>query len=321
MQIRFGVSSFPPFDGLKEYRMIQGIVPPLVTPLSDRDRLDEPGLARLLERQIEAEVDGVFVLGTTGEGPSLSERLQREMIRETSQWVAHRFPIYVGITHTSLVEAIRLAEFAAEHGAAAVVAAPPFYFPAGQTELQNWFENLASALPLPLVLYNMPSCVKISIEVELLKALIHHENIVGLKDSSGDLGYFAQAIEVARTRDGWPVMMGPEALLVDAMKLGATGGVAGGANLFPRLFTSLLAAIREADQQTVASLQTDVVNLQKLYSFGKYGSSYLKGLKCALELSEICSGRLAAPFDAFKEPQRKLVAQWLSEYSPSKPTC
>lgn len=297
---------------------IQGIIPPLVTPLSDRDSLDETGLAQLIERQLAGRVDGLFVLGTTGEGPSLSEQLRRAMISETSRLVNERVPIFVGITDTSLVDAIHLAQFALEHGAAAVVAAPPFYFPAGQTELQHWFLELAEALPLPLLLYNMPSCVNISIEPETLAVLIKYPNIIGLKDSSGDLDYFAQAIEVAKQREDWPVLMGPEALLVEAMKLGAVGGVTGGANLWPELFTDLFAAARERDQAAIDRFQPIVVELQALYGFGKYGSSYLKGLKCAMELSGICSGLLAAPFDVFKAPERARVAEWLKTFSASQ---
>ncbi|MEM6692177.1 MAG: dihydrodipicolinate synthase family protein [Planctomycetota bacterium] len=298
---------------------IDGIIPPLVTPLLDRDLLDEAGLERLLDRQIRAGVDGIFILGTTGEGPSLSDSMQRALIRATCQFINDRLPIYVGITDTSLVRAVELAEFAAGEGASAVVAAPPFYFPAGQTELRNWFTELAQSLPLPLVLYNMPSCVKISIEHQTLCALAEQENIIGLKDSSGDMDYFAKAIDMTSGRESWPVLMGPEALLVDAMQLGAAGGVAGGSNLFPQLFVDLFRAFTKKREAEVDRLQQLVIQLQTLYSFGKYGSSYLKGLKCALDLSGICSGRLAAPFDAFKTPQRKQVEQWLDQFSDAFP--
>lgn len=295
---------------------IQGIIPPLVTPLAERDTLDTPGLGRLVEHQLAGGIDGLFVLGTTGEGPSLSEFLRREMIAETNRLVAGKVPIFVGITDTSLVDAVHLAQFAQQHGAAAVVAAPPFYFPAGQTELQHWFMELAESLPLPLLLYNMPSCVNISIEPETLGVLIQHENIVGLKDSSGNLDYFAKALAVAKQQSReWPVLMGPEALLVEAMKLGGAGGVTGGANLYPALFADLFAAIQADDTDTVARLQAIVVELQALYGFGKYGSSYLKGLKCAMELNGICSGLLAAPFDVFKAPERAGVEQWLKAFS------
>lgn len=298
---------------------INGIVPPLVTPLTDRDSLDHAGLERLLEAQIAAGVDGVFILGTTGEGPSLSQRLRREMIAETGRRLAGRVPLYVGITDTSLVDAIELARFALQHTATAVVAAPPFYFPAGQTELQHWFVELADALPLPLLLYNMPSCVRIVIEQESLIRLIDHKNIIGLKDSSGDLEYFREVIKISQARrPGWPVLMGPEALLVEAMQLGAVGGVTGGANLSPRLFVELFSAIQSSDVVTVERLKSHVLALQKLYAFGKYGSSYLKGLKCALQLNGICSGKLAAPFDEFRPAQQQQVRLWLNEFTGSE---
>lgn len=295
--------------------MIHGIVTPLVTPLSDREQLDEEGLERLLEQQLDANINGVFILGTTGEGPSLSDRLQRAMIRKTSQLVDQRIPFYVGITDTCLARAIELARYSADLGAAAVVAAPPFYFPAGQTELKSWFVELADSLPLPLILYNMPGCAKIAIAPATLQSLIRHDNIVGMKDSSGDIEYFAKALDVASTRANWPVLIGPEAMLVEAMKLGASGGVTGGANLFPQLFTQLLAAIDRGDETEIEGRHKSVVQLQSLYGFGKYGSSYLKGLKCALELRGICSGMLAAPFDAFKEPERLQVQNWLSGFA------
>ncbi|MGB4710658.1 MAG: dihydrodipicolinate synthase family protein [Fuerstiella sp.] len=294
---------------------ILGIVPPLVTPLADRDTLDYAGLERLIESQVEANVNGVFILGTTGEGPSLSDHLRRALISETNRLLAGRLPIYVGVTDTSLVDAVSLATFAMENGAEAVVAAPPFYFPAGQTELRHWFTELADALPIPLLLYNMPSCVKIVIEDATLSALIDHDNIVGLKDSSGDLEYFAEAIKLASKRENWPVLIGPEALLIDAMRLGGVGGVTGGANLCPKLFTQLFAAIVANNEAETSRLQKIVVELQQLYAFGKYGSSYLKGLKCSMGLAGICSGRLAAPFDVFKEAERQRVAEWLDGFS------
>ena len=303
-------------------RQIQGIVTPLVTPLMQRNTLDRHGLRHLVAEQLTAGVDGLFVLGTTGEGPSLSHQLRRQMIEATCELVNRRVAVYVGITDTSLVDAQELAGFAADCGADAAVAAPPFYFPAGQTELRHWFTELATDLALPLLLYNMPSCTRISIEPESLAALLDVQNVVGLKDSSGDLDYLAQAIALAEShRPDWPVMIGPEALLQKAMQLGAVGGVTGGANLCPRLFTQMLVAIKHQDSAAVDQLQNIIDELQTLYTFGKYGSSYLKGLKCGLELSGICSGLLAAPFDVFLPPERQRVSQWLQQFSGRRFIC
>lgn len=295
---------------------IHGIIPPLVTPLSDRDELDRAGLERLVEHLVGAGVHGLFVLGTTGEGPSLSRKVRREMVEQTCGLARGRLPVYVGITDTSLVEARHLAWQSVEAGAAAVVAAPPFYFPAGQTELRHWFDELLADLPLPLLAYNIPSCTKIAIERETLEALIERENVIGLKDSSGDLDVPRDALALAaEKRPGWPVLTGPEHLLAEAVALGASGGVTGGANLAPRLFVDLYEAARAGNAAEVARLQALVTRLRELYTIGKYGSAFLKGVKCALERSGVCSGRMAPPFDAFHAPERERVARWMAGFA------
>ena len=295
---------------------IGGVVPPLITPLADRDRLDVDGLERLIEQLVAGGVDGLFVLGTTGEGPSLSYRLRRDVVEHTARMLNGRLPLYVGIIDTSLVESIDLARSSADAGADAVVAAPPFYFPAGQTELRHWYEQLLESLPLPLMLYNMPGCTKIAIEQETLQALIHTDDVVGLKDSSGDFSYLQSAIDLAdQQRPGWPVLVGPEHLLAKAVASGAAGGVPGGANLVPRLFVDLYKAAHDGRTDEVDRLQKLVVELQELYAIGKYGSSFVKGVKCALEICEVCCGQLAAPFDAFRPPERQRVLTWLNSFA------
>jgi 4-hydroxy-tetrahydrodipicolinate synthase len=131
---------------------LTGIVPPMITPMRDRDALDVPGLERLVEHLLAGGVSGVFVLGTTGEGPSLGYRLRRELVDRVCRQVGQRVPVLVGITDTAFVEALHLARFAADAGAAALVAAPPYYLPGGQPELREYLDHLVPELPLPLFL-------------------------------------------------------------------------------------------------------------------------------------------------------------------------
>ena len=161
-----------------------GIIPPLVTPLLGRDEIDHVGLERLIHHVVDGGVHGVFILGTTGEAPSLSYRLRRELIDRATKIVAHRIPVLVGITDTSFVESVQLAKHAAAAGADAVVLSTPYYFPAGQTELTGYVQNLVPELPLPLVLYNMPSLTKVWFEIETLEKLSMMPQIIGVKDSS-----------------------------------------------------------------------------------------------------------------------------------------
>jgi len=150
---------------------LQGIVPPLVTPLKARDQLDYQGLKRLLDHVIEGGVAGVFILGTTGEAPSLSYRLRREMIAESVRLVGGRVPVLVGVTDTAFAETVALAEYAAQCGADTAVLTTPYYFPVGQTELTRYVQNIAPMIPLPMMLYNMPGLTKVWFETETLEKL------------------------------------------------------------------------------------------------------------------------------------------------------
>lgn len=295
---------------------LRGIIPPLVSPLRDRDELDHAGLERLIEHVIAGGVNGLFILGTTGEAPSLSYRLRRELIEKVCRLADGRVPVLVGITDTAFVESVRLAHHAADAGAAAVVLSTPYYFPAGQTELQSWIRNLVPELPLPLVLYNMPSMTKVWFEIETLRALADIENIIGVKDSGGDLDYFAQAVELKELRPDWSVLIGPEAMLPQAMRLGGDGGVAGGANVLPELFVDCHAAAVAGDESRVEELQDRILAFQQVYDIGKYASRHIKATKCCLSLLEICSDFMAEPFHSFRDPERQKVRKLLEEHFP-----
>ena len=294
---------------------LRGIIPPLVTPLLDRDTIDEPGLARLIEHVIAGGVSGIFILGTTGEAPDLSYRLRRELIRLVTAGVGGRIPVLVGITDTAFVESIALAEVAQDAGADAVVLATPYYFPAGQTELSRYIDRVVERLPLPLVLYNMPSLTKVWFDIDTVAELSRHKQIVGVKDSSGDLDYFKKLVALKSIRPDWTIMIGPEAMLPEAMALGGDGGVSGGANIFPNLFVECFNAIVAEDSDGTKRLMKHIRRLQDIYCVGKYASRYIKATKCALSLIDICSDRMAEPFNHFLTPERDRVQAVLADIS------
>lgn len=287
---------------------LRGIVPPMVTPLKARDELDREGLQRLLDHVIEGGVSGVFILGTTGEAPSLSYRLRREMIAESIRIVAGRVPVLVGVTDTAFVETVALAEYAAECGADAAVLTTPYYFPAGQTELTRYVRNIAPQIPLPLMLYNMPGLTKVWFEIETLKLLSDIESIVGVKDSSGDLEYFEKVCGLKSIRPDWSVLIGPEALLPEAMSLGGDGGVSGGANVMPSVFVDCYRGLTENDPEATAAALKTILKFQEIYEIGKYASRHIKATKSALSLIGICEDLPADPFNRFLEPERERVA-------------
>lgn len=279
----------------------------MVTPLKERDTLDVAGVERLVEHILAGKVHGLFILGTSGEGPGLSYRLRRQLIAEVCKIVRGRIPVLVGITDTSFIESLHLAQFAAEAGANAVVTAGPYYLPVAQPELVDYIERLAKDLPLPLFIYNMPQLTKVTFEPETLRRLVHLEKIIGLKDSSANLSYFDQLVALKRERPDWSVLVGPEHLLAETMRRGGDGGVNGGANFYPQLFVELYDAVTRGDAERTVLLQQRLVQLGQIYSVGKHASAVVKGMKCACSLLGLCDDRMAEPFESFHEPERRRV--------------
>jgi dihydrodipicolinate synthase/N-acetylneuraminate lyase len=269
----------------------------MVTPLDGADTLDRAGLERLIEHLIAGGVSGLFILGTTGEGPALSYRLRRELIERTCAQVAGRLPVLVSITETAYEESCALAAHAKLAGADGVVTAPPFYFTVSQNDLFRLVAKLSGQVELPLYLYNMPSLTKACFAPETVMRATELPNVWGLKDSSGELSYLRSVVTLMRGRPDFTILMGPEDLLMESLEIGAHGGVCGGANLFPRLFVSLYEAVRAGDRPTAVQLQQRVRDLgELLYGIGEAESSYLRGLKLGLELMGICKSTLALPF-------------------------
>jgi dihydrodipicolinate synthase/N-acetylneuraminate lyase len=292
---------------------LEGIVPPLITPLMARDHLDVGGLERLIEHVLAGGVHGLFILGTSGEAPSLSYRLRREVITRACRQVNGRRPVLVGITDTSLVEAAALARHAADVGAHALVTSAPYYFPVGQAELLDYVDRLLPELPLPLYLYNMPQMTKVQFTPETLRRLALRPGIIGLKDSSGDLNYFRQITDVAQARPDWRLFMGPEHLLVESIRLGGRGGVNGGALIEPALLVRLYEAARSGNWDAVGPLQERLLQLGRIYTVGQHASAVIKGMKCALSLMGICSGVMADPLTEFAPSERAQVRAVLEE--------
>jgi 4-hydroxy-tetrahydrodipicolinate synthase len=291
---------------------LRGIIPPLVTPLAARQHLDVPGLARLVEHVICGGVHGVFVLGTTGEAASLDDDLRREMVSRTCRLVAGRVPVLVGVTDTRVAESLRLARFAADAGASAVVVSTPYYLPLEQQEVVTFVKTLAAQQPLPLFLYNIPALSKTPYETETVVRLAELPKVMGIKDSSGDPSYLLSLREKI-SREDWSFFVGTEALLSDAVVSGSHGCVAGGANLDPGLFVSLYDAALRGDAARVAALHERLLMLDRIYRLSPGAAAIVRGLKCALECLGICGRRMGEPMRACSEAECKVVERYVAE--------
>ncbi len=294
--------------------ILKGIIPPVITPLKDNNTLDLQGLSNLIEHLIAGGVHGLFFLGTNGEATSISYNLRKELITKACEITAKRVPVFVGITDTSFTGTIEIAEHSKAEGADAVVVAPPYYMPISQEEMMAYLENLASELPLPFVLYNMPSCTKMHMSIETVKKA-KEVGAIGVKDSSGDMFYLYSLIEEFKDSPEFSIMAGTELYLPDTIIHGGHGAIPGGANTFPKLFVDLYNASARKDLQEIEKLRNLVFVLYNtIYNVGDSPMKITKGIKCSLSVLDICDGYMAHPLRQFEGEERKLIEKYVGEF-------
>ncbi|MFS4418022.1 dihydrodipicolinate synthase family protein [Maribacter sp. 2307ULW6-5] len=286
---------------------LKGIIPPMVTPLTKDKKLDDQGLQRLIEHLISGGVNGIFLLGSNGEAPSLSYGLRKELVVKACRHVDKRVPVLVGITDASLEACLEMANHAKTSGADVVVVAPPYYFPITEAEMLDYLNILVPQLPLPFLLYNIPSCTKMQLSVKIVERA-RKLGALGIKDSSGDIAVLHTFLETFAHLPQFVVFTGTEAFLPETMANGGHGAIAGGANFFPAMFVQFYEACIAGDKAKIIDIGTMVNQLyHTVYSVGKYGSRYTMGIKCAVSILGICGDEMAPPFKKFSPRDRKRI--------------
>ncbi|MFS4418025.1 dihydrodipicolinate synthase family protein [Maribacter sp. 2307ULW6-5] len=293
---------------------LRGVVPPMVTPLLPNKQLDRRGLKKLIEHLLNGGVHGIFVLGTNGEGPSLGYGTRKELITEACRIVSNRAPVLVGITDTSLEASLEMARYAKTAGADALVVAPPFYFPLSETETVGYLQELAPLLPLPFLVYNIPSCTKVALSVKTIRKA-KELGAIGVKDSSGDPVFFRAILKEFKADGDFSVIVGDELFLSTAILNGGHGGVTGGANVFPKFFVELYKASLVKDMDRIAQLRSSLIEIHStIYSVDDSPTKSIKAIKCCLSLMGICEDFMALPLHRLAPGKRDAVKGFLYQF-------
>ena len=213
---------------------ISGVVPPVVVPDTPAGELDVPSFERSINRMIEAGVDGLFFLGSSGEVAFVTDERREQIVREAVRIVDHRVPVLVGVIDTETERVLQHGRQALALGADALVATAPFYALGGLAEVENHFRILHEELQAPIFAYDIPVCVHIKLPWKLLARLGEEGVLAGVKDSSGDDIGFRYLCE-ANAKAGHPlsVLSGHEMVVDCAYLSGADGSVPGLANVEP----------------------------------------------------------------------------------------
>ena len=282
----------------KSSDMLAGVFSPMCTPFKD-DKVFKEGVARNIEKMNETGLRGYFVLGTNGEFKSLSTTERLEVLKTVLE---HRSPdkvVMAGTAAESTHETIELTLKAADIGVDSVSLLMPHFFAKKIDEdvMVAYIIEVAEAAPVPVVLYNNPSVAAgVNIGPEVLRRVVDHPNVVGIKDSS-KTGYKAT---LAERNDTFSVMAGSAGYFLDLLGSGGTGGVLSLANVFPEACAQLYELFKSGRKEEAEQLSGDLVNLNKQVS-GTYG---VAGVKAAMDLAGFVGGNPRKPLKGLTEDQR-----------------
>lgn len=265
-----------------------GVNPALVTPFTRDDRIDEEALRNLL-RFVRPHVDGVVPCGTTGEFVNMSHAERRQVLEICIDEVGDEIPVIAGTGAASTRQAIQLARHAQQAGATACLVVAPYYLRPSDKGVYQHFYEVAKAVDLPLLMYNIPQTVDAYIPRQVLEDLSEIDNIVGLKDSSGDLAYAMEVLEMTQGR--LDVLVGHDEVVLPALAGGCRGMILASAQVFPEIWQELFRKVQEGDLKAARQLQLKVQKLARI--FVRHGGGV--AVKAALNMMGVKVGRPRRP--------------------------
>lgn len=296
-----------------ETTTFSGIVPPIVTPLTLEGEVDTKSLERLLSLQIEAGVDGLFVLGSSGEVGYLTDAQRAQVVQTAIGHVGGQVPVLLGVNDMTTNRVIAVAEQAREAGADAIVATAPFYAITDAAETATHFRSIHAAVDLPLFAYDVPVRVHSKLSPAMLVELGREGVIAGVKDSSGDDVSFRMLLRQSAGLENFAVFTGHEVVVDGCLLMGASGAVPGLANVDPHGYVRLWRAAQAGDWAAAKAEQdrlTDLFSIVEAPTAGRVsaGAAGLGAFKTALALRGVITGNtMCAPMLSLDESETATI--------------
>lgn len=286
---------------------LNGILPPIATPFDKKGNIAHEELTRNVARLSQSGIRGVLVLGSNGEYPYLSEGEKRDAIKTVVTATPDDMVVMVGSGCESTRETIRLTKDCANLGAHAALVVTPCYYGGKMTPmaLQDHFGQVASQSPIPILLYNVPKFTSINIDLATILKLSHHPNIVGIKDSSGNVAQLGEIL--VRTDDDFQVLVGTAGVLHAALTLGCPGGILALANVAPRECVQIQKLLADGQVEQARDLQLKMLPVNRAVT-ATYG---IAGLKATLDMVGYFGGEPRSPLMPLDETAREELKQIL----------
>lgn len=284
----------------------RGIIPAMVTPLTDDEGIDEPALRRLVNHLIAGGIHGLFAVGTQGEAYALALEEKKRVLEIVVDETQHRVPVYAGTGTITTRETVALTQAAEKIGVDAVSVLTPYFIAPNPEEIYEHYATVAKSTRLPILLYTNPARTGVNLSVDLAARLAHIENIVGIKDSSGDLTLTTEFIRRAASNK-FHVLAGRDTLILATLVHGGSGSIAATGNVAPHLVTEIYNAFCAGDLPRARAAQARLAPLRLAFDLGTFPVV----IKEALALMGICSGRAKAPIKPMSDMRRTELKQIL----------
>lgn len=243
---------------------VEGIIPAMLTPFTDTGEVDTEGIRETVNYLISNGVSQIMCLGSTGEATALTKSERITIIEETVRAANRRAPVMAGTGAPTTRDVIEQTREAKSAGADLVMIVTPFYEIPNQEGLYRHYATIAETVDIPIVLYNIPPHTNVEIGLSTLERLVEIDNIVALKESSGNLSYFAEAM--LKVGDKIPILTGGDDITLPCFALGCHGAILALANIAPRTLVDLYQAVRERDMAKAAKLYYQLLPIARAIS-------------------------------------------------------
>ena len=259
---------------------LKGMITAMVTPFDKKQKIDVHATKTLVNQLIRSNVSGLFIIGTNGEFHVMTQEEKLQFAKIVIQETNKRVPVYVGTGGNSTEEVVTLSKEMEKIGADALSVITPYFLSLNEEELYRHYVTIAEAVSIPIVLYNIPKNTGIHLSTDLIKRLAKINNIVGIKDSSGDIENIKRYIEATK-EDDFSVLSGSDSLIFKALDAGATGAIAATSNLLTNIDVSIYQHWLHNERNEAEKAQSSIEELRRILKLGSTPSVLKKAMEMA----------------------------------------
>ncbi len=256
----------------------EGIITPIITPFTQDGSFNEPVFRRLIDKLIENGVDGIFPLGTTGEFYACNTSEVERIFTATVEQVAGRVPVYAGVNHITTRGVLELVKIAEKCKVSALSVLTPMFISQTQDELYAYYKTIAAGTHLPVIVYNNQPKTNVTVFPKTIVRLAEIENIVGVKDSTGDFTNTAEYIRLTKNRNDFSVLLGRDTLIYAGLCYGAVGAIASCSNIAPRVTCDIYDYYMQGKAQEALAAQFKLASLRLATNMGTFPQVIKEGL-------------------------------------------